>query len=1115
MLQKLLICFLSFGSGRAVFAQNALPPGSADSLPACFVIQKNGLYGLGASGKWHSHSPVGDSIFHLGDTHFAVHAKSRYHLYNARLEVVAGNIRSIRQFGDHAILNDDAGWKIFSPAKGTFSAAFDSIRVVAPYALIYSRQKQGLLHERWPLEELVPPKYDKAGPYYNGVLLIDHNKLGWKGEADIPLEFDHIYKERPDVMAAVNARGTVYFSLITGSRLLTEPRDSVVFYDRHYKRVHGKHQAIYSLADHSLLGEISGYNIHPYSFDNFRQGSPYCVVARDSSCALFKQGKILTGFDYDNVLPNSQISPPLFRIIQNHAVGVVNESGEVQLKALYGDVCGRLRNLYIVRKGGAQGLVAKGDTMLLPITYATIRFIDSTYAYISRDGRLFGLYNCLTRREVVPCLYNDIHADTLFIIAEKNFNNDVYFRETLVFQGLRDVMSNANTVKGYKEGRIWMGYVRHGSWETYDYGIPSYKPRAEEQKQSQIHPTILSDVQDLYDYAAGKWGVYSLSRQSWIHAPLAHSGDIYSGRRLLGFSCDSSLAWQGIRFHAGKAVSHMHSAWEQHSRFNWVDVHDYSYSSNDGFDTRLHAAPLLYSAPGKGKFASYYKNRSINAAFHGYASKSIIAENGQLSIGRKGDIGLSDYFAQIMTNGCTHPASISDYERLCDAGSYLRISGATEHVLHSVNRHEKHISVHRDFDWVNKDELKPLIFRQQHKYGLLSDSGTYLLRPEFEHIQPIRSGGRLLHLISVPAASFRVYDPAMAAFSSIIPRLIDAKGRLLLVQVDSLRQAVLTTRLDTLALDSNRITLLGGEDFVISDSLRSSVYRGTGLLLTHRGESTERINAGHFMIRRYHRYYVINTRGDTLAGSPLPFNYIDLGDNYLLDDGRSKKVFGKDDRLLLEFDNARYQLEKNGVLIVREKEMTTVVCGNKPPLRLHGKLSEATGSFLILHAGKNKKVVDLSGEVLLPKVKQARAVAGPYLTCQQGKKYYLVNAETGQKIQVKSMRADLEKEGIVYEDAGKNEQVLPVASANDTLVVEQNGKYGLTAGGKTILPNTYFNIQKIAGVFLVQDQLEYRLYDASVRRLLSPYAYSAVYPYRDYFLVVRNGVISYIRNREN
>lgn len=1114
MFRFLVICLLICCSALPAIGQILTDAqGNAIRDRQLFIRVKDGIYGIGDStNQWLSNSPKGDTIFHVKEKHFAVRGTDHlYTLVDEQFEVQRQQLSELTEFERFVFLKSSKGWTVFLENEDSRDIYYDSIRIAGSSVLLYKSGKQGLIVTGGLRELMVPALYDKAGPYYDGALLIDHGKLGWQGAFSIPVAYDHIYQERPDMMAAQNAQGTVYYSYNTGKPLAAEPTDSIVFYDRYYKRVRGRQQSIFRISDNSLVAEIEGEELHPYSFDDSYRESGYCVIGRGSHCALYRNGKVLTDFRYRTILPESSIVPPYFRVLQDSGVGVILENGEVQLSSQYTDVMSQVENYYIVRRGSRLGLVTTGDTLLLPFEYRNISFCDTNYLYLSKDGVYFALYNFRKRQEISPYKYREFEIGATYMVAKQIATSDVYFKDAPVMMDVYDAEVNNRTAKGYKNGKIFVGSIRNGQWESYEYEIPSYKVKAEKEYRHFLESTWLYDVEDMYDYASGKWGVFSYTTGSWKHAPLAHGGNNPHACRLLDFPVDSGLSWQGMSFHLRKKVSPISVAWDRKSKFSWIDTHNYSYSADNVEHTGMVVSPLCYTEPGTGKCLSNFMPAVINTGFPPYAGKAVLAEGGRVKVGHYGQIGLSAFITQLSASGNMHPAGLKDYESLIDPRLFVSITGATEHILHSSYR-SKHISVHTPFEWVDTKHLNPAICRISGKYGLLSDTGAFLLKPEYESLAPIGPGNSS-YLAGVRSSSYRIYYPESNSYSKEIAQLLGFKGPYLLIKADSMRMAVIDHRLDTLLISAGSISLLEDSGYVLKKEGMTTVYKNRRVLFSHHCDVTEKINEGHYLISNSVGNYILSSKGDTIYQSSRAIKYVPLGNNYLLDSGQGRTVFDLSDKAVCRFGKEPYLVTPYQDLIVKEKESTMLLKkdGTKE-VRIKGRYTRATKLYVVSKTAKTKNVSDYSGKPLVTKAAKVKVINDRYFSYQLGKKFMLYDALSGENRRIERLGVNITKEGLEYDGSDEEDDSTEVVANVEELysIVSYRGKYGLKKEEKLILPYSFFNIQHAADVFLVQDKINYKIYDLFTNTFLSDESYEKVYPYKFYFQVWKDGKMYYI-----
>jgi hypothetical protein len=1074
-----------------------------------FIIQKGIQYGLGDKDTWYANTPKGDTIFHVGDEYFAVRNSGYYTLYDESLKPLRGSLSRVKDFGKCILLGDSVGYQIYSKEKKRATYYLDSIAEKESFIMLYKNNKQGIYYKYQKFDDLILPLYDKVGPYYDGTLLIDNGKMGWSGIVSIPIEFEHIYKEQNKIMVAQNNRGKVYYSFLSQLKLLIEPSDSVVFYDHYYKRVRKDVESIFLIKDNSLLEESKEYQLHPFSFQEFFVEPMYTIAVKDSQCAVVKNGKLLTEFNYDNFL-TSGVSNSYFKVVKNGKLGVINDKGEEQLKLIYTDIESQIGQYYIVRQGSKRGILKQGDSIVLRINYTSVHFQNQQYAFMSEDGRLFGVVDYVAKKTILPCKYKYIEIQDSIILATLEGYTDVYCKGELKQSGLRDAVSNGSTVKGYKNGKILIGYLRNSVWEEYSYDIPTYRVSNKNDDKFTFGNTVFSDVQTIYDYSVGKWGRFSFMRQQWVNKPLAHGGYKPSGERLLDFRQDSLITWNGIQFYSGKAISPIQIAWDLHSKYHWLDENYYAYSEDNVDSEHQSVSPILYETPGKGECLYGYTSTKVNTIYKLNANKAILVENGKIEISSSGDVSLSEFITKLSTSGNIHPAALNDYEKIINPNLYISIKGANEHVLHNAGVKQKHISIRSSFEWLNKKSSTPLIFRKGNFQGVVSDSGDVTLMPEFLSIEHLENSNRRLLKVGLKGKNYKVYDPAKKVFSNDIWNLVEVKDQLLLIQLDSTQQAVLNERLDTLLITQQPVKLLGETDFFIQKNNEITLYRAEKILFGCEGESIEKINGTHFLLRTNKAFNVLGLNGRELFSSPHAIKHLDLGENYLLDDGHKRSIFNGKDERIYSFQKSRYVLNENQDLIIKEDNTTRVIRKSaETTVKMKGKFLKASKKFIVVKHGKYKSVYNYAGEVIVPKTKSVKLLEGNFLTYKQGITIYLLNGITKEKRKVKKMTERLEEEESDYEDEVVYAQ--NKVTQRDTVHIKQvNGLYRLQSKNGTVFSPNYFFIKKIATRYLVLDEVAYKVFDNYNGTFVSEESYQAIEPYKDYFMVVKNGVINYM-----
>lgn len=526
----------------------------------------------------------------------------------------------------------------------------------------------------------------------------------------------------------------------------------------------------------------------------------------------------------------------------------------------------------------------------------------------------------------------------------------------------------------------------------------------------------------------------------------------------------------------------------------------------------MSVSPICYTEPGAGRCLSNFSPVVINTGFPSNTDKSVLSESGRVKVGNYGQISLSTFISQMSASGNVHPATLKDYETLIEPGMFVSISGGAQHILHRTSR-IKHISVHHSFEWVDNDHLNPVIFRAAGKYGLLSDTNTYLLKPEYESLEPVRGSNRSTYLAGVRSSSYRIYYPENKSYSKEIAQLLSFKGPYLLIRADSLRMAVIDHRLDTLLISTGSISLLEDSGYVLKKEGITTTYKNKRILFSHNCDLTEKINDGHYLISNGSGNYIVSPKGDTIYQSRQPITYVSLGNNYLLDSGQGRTVFDLSDKAVCSFGKEPYLVTAHQNLIVKEKESVVLLKKNgTKQARVNGRYTRATKLYVVSKTAKTKTVSDYSGKPLVTKAAKVKVINDRYFSYQLGKKFLLYDVISGEKKRIEGLGVNITKEGLEYDDSDEEGDSTEVVETIEELysVVSYRGKYGLKKEDKLILPYSFFNIQKVQDVFLVQDKIEYKLYDLYSNAFITHDVYEKVCPYKSYFQVWKEGKMYYI-----
>lgn len=299
--------------------------------------------------------------------------------------------------------------------------------------------------------------------------------------------------------------------------------------------------------------------------------------------------------------------------------------------------------------------------------------------------------------------------------------------------------------------------------------------------------------------------------------------------------------------------------------------------------------------------------------------------------------------------------------------------------------------------------------------------------------------------------------------------------------------------------------------FFVKKNDEIKLYRGERKLFSCNGESVEKINNTHFLLRTTKTFIVLGLNGAELFSSPHAIKHLDLGENYLIDDGKKRSVFNGKDELVYAFQKSRYVLNENQDLIIKEENTTRLIRkSTETTVKMKGKFLKASKSFIVVKDGKYKSVYNYEGEVLVSRASSVKLLERNFLTYKQRKTIYLLNGITKEKRKAKRMTEKLEEEESDYEDEDFYTQ--NNVTLKDTLYIKQlNGLYGLQSKKRTELSPKYFFIKKMATRYLVLDELAYKVFDCYNGTFVSKESYQKIEPYKDYFMIVKNGIINYMR----
>jgi len=116
-------------------------------------------------------------------------------------------------------------------------------------------------------------------------------------------------------------------------------------------------------------------------------------------------------------------------------------------------------------------------------------------------------------------------------------------------------------------------------------------------------------------------------------------------------------------------------------------------------------------------------------------------------------------------------------------------------------------------------------------------------------------------------------------------------------------------------------------------------------------------------------------------------------------------------------------------------------------------------------------------------------------------------------IKVKSLSVNLSREGIEYEATDETPQMIGFASEDSLYIDEYKGMYGLKSSKELLLPHTFFYIQNLKDTYLVQDYIEYKLFNLNTRKFMSDNSYEKVEYYKNYMMVLKNGKLFYLATK--
>jgi sporulation protein YlmC with PRC-barrel domain len=217
--------------------------------------------------------------------------------------------------------------------------------------------------------------------------------------------------------------------------------------------------------------------------------------------------------------------------------------------------------------------------------------------------------------------------------------------------------------------------------------------------------------------------------------------------------------------------------------------------------------------------------------------------------------------------------------------------------------------------------------------------------------------------------------------------------------------------------------------------------------------------------------------------------------------------------VIYKFQKSKYTLNQGADLIIKEENSLSVFKKNETKrIKLDGKYSKALGNYIVVKQGKRKAVYTYSGDLILSRASTVKLLDDDFITYKRGRSIYLLNAVTNEKKKVKKMNADLSEEEIEEEDEDEAVFVEPaLVKETDTLFIKKrNGLYGLKSKTRIELPYSYFHIQRISDCYLIQNDLEYTIFNNYTKNFVTATPFKNCVKYKDYYMLVRDEGIEYV-----
>jgi hypothetical protein len=334
---------------------------------------------------------------------------------------------------------------------------------------------------------------------------------------------------------------------------------------------------------------------------------------------------------------------------------------------------------------------------------------------------------------------------------------------------------------------------------------------------------------------------------------------------------------------------------------------------------------------------------------------------------------------------------------------------------------------------------------------------------------------------------------------------------MLLIQLDDGGQAIISSNLDTLIKTKGQIKLIDNDDYATIESENYAVYRAHNLLFKFNGNNITKISPHYFLILANALNCIFNSKGDTLYKSRKAIKYIPLANQFLLDDGEERLLYDNNDKVVYRFQKTPYVVSDNKDLIIKDDNSVTIFRKNETQeINFKGKFVKATTHYLILDVGKYKQVYRLDGSLVVSKTKQVKALTNDYVSYKLGKNYFIENVTTQEKTKVKSLNITITDEGLDYEDLNQSMETIVFKPTDSLTIFEHNKKFGLKLNNKTVLPCAFFQIEPFGTKFLVQDKIEYKLFNRVSNSFINSKSYNAVSTYGRNLVVTKNGETTYL-----